>query len=124
MSQYRLAVQNGMLVRQKRKLLRFWLWCFNRSEEDHLIKMKNELMMAREKVKILSRRIPKEEERLKKIRDTMVASGEANGRSYRDAWTARKEPVRLLEPVNLARKKRDRKVKDPPRPLFNITPSN
>jgi len=124
MSQYRMSVWNGTLVRQKRRLFRFWMWAFNRSEEDYLNKMKNELRLNREKCKVLARRIPKEEDRLKLIKDGLTNSNSRHSEPIRDSWTPRKEPVRLLEDVKVARPKSKRndstrKVK----PLLHITPA-
>lgn len=123
MSLYRAAIQDGVLVRQKRKLLRWWIWSFNRSEEDTLIRMKNELMMAREKAKLLARRIPQEEERLKKKKDQLRENTGSSGQPYRDSWTRRKEAVRLLEDIKTARKKA-KQERQPPKPLLHITPAN
>lgn len=122
MSLYRIAMQDGLLVRQKRRLLRWWCWSFNRSEEDTLIRMKNDLTMMREKVKLLSRRIPKEEARLKQKKDKLRENSNSHGQPYRDQWTARKEPVRLIEDIALARKK-TKQPRQSPKPLLHITPA-
>jgi hypothetical protein len=122
MSLYRYAVENGVLVRQKRKLLRWWMWAFNRSEEDRLTMMRNELVMAREKAKLLARRIPDLEKQLDDRKRQLMDQG-GTGRPFRDSYQGRKEPVVLQERVNLARKKRERKPKPVPSPLFNITPT-
>lgn len=123
MSQYRKAVQGGVLVRQKRAFLRWWYWSFNRSEEDNLNRMKNELIRHREMAKLLARRIPQEEARLNKEKDSLKENEGSHGMPYRDSWTRRKEPVRLLEDVKTARKKGKREPKPQPAPLFNITPT-
>lgn len=123
MSLYRLAVHNGLLIREKRKLFRWWIWSFNRSEEDHLIRMKNRLTKLRQEQSFLMSAIPEEEERLKEQKEAILAHGhEGHGPARRDSWTARTPPQRLQKDVKLSGKKK--KAKDPPappKPLFNIS---
>jgi hypothetical protein len=110
MSLYRKTVQDGSLIWEKRKLLprlTGWQWVFNRSDEDHLNKMKNELLKARAASAILTRRIPHEEDRLKKIKEGLEVTG-MYSTPVRDAWRPRTEPIRLLEKVSVGRKKKDR----------------
>ena len=123
MSLYRKTVVDGILIRQKRNLIRFWIWTFNRSEEDYLIKMKNDLSKARAMVAQLSRRIPKEEDRLKQIKDGLATTGAPHSIVTRDVWMRRKEPIRLIEDVKVGRKKAKRVAPKPVKPLLNITPA-
>lgn len=123
MSLYRLAVFNGRLIREKRKLFRWWVWSFNRSEEDHLIRMKNRLTALRQEQSMLQSAIPEEEERLKDTKDHLRDHGGVST-TARDGWSPRREPVRLKKETNLGkRKKKDKPVKEGPSPLFNITPT-
>ena len=113
MSLYRRTKVESVLVTEKRKLLprlTGWRWVFNRSDEDYLIRMKNKLLLARAEVAMLSRRIPQEEERLKAIKDSLDLTGGISS-PRRDAWRPRMEPTRLLEKVNVGRKKKDRPAK-------------
>lgn len=110
MSLYRKTKEEGVLVTQKRKLLprlTGWRWVFNRSDEDYLTTMRNKLLLARAEVTMLSRRIPQEEERLKTIKDSLEMTGGYSS-PRRDAWRPRMEAKRLLEKVNVGRKKKDR----------------
>lgn len=126
MSLYRLAVHNGLLIREKRKLLRWWMWSFNRSEEDRLINMKNRLVTIRQEQSLLTAAIPEEEDRIKKIKENLREHGkDSTGPPRRDSWSPRREPAKLKKDVNLPGKKKKEK-KDPPpppKPMFNITPT-
>lgn len=123
MSMYRLAVQNGVLVRQKRRFLRFWQWAFNRSEEDTLNRMKNRLVALRQEQTMLMKMIPEHEERMRKMKDQINNTGGA-GVPFRDTFSFRREPVRLNKDVKLpGNKKSDGKNNSGPKPLFNITPT-
>ena len=82
MSKYRTLLGiNDELIREKRKWLRRFLffgryrWYFNRSEESRLNRLKNQLHVAKEDVKTLKRRIPREEEALKKRKDALRFNG-------------------------------------------------
>ena len=109
MSLYRRAVQHGALVRQKRKFIRRWLWYFNLSEEDHLNRMRNKLLVAKAEVTMYQRRIPQEEDRIKQIKDGLqIIGGTGVGPSYHDSFSFRTEPVRLFEKVTIGRKRADR----------------
>jgi hypothetical protein len=112
MSLYRLAIVNGVLVRQKRALLRWWNWSFNRSEEDRLVTMKNGLVKAQQAVQMLVPQIKHETERIdglkKQVRSWQDTSGKAGGPSWRDRWSPRKEPKILQKDINVARKKKER----------------
>lgn len=122
MSLYRRSIENGVLVRQKRKLLRRWLWYFNRSEEDHLNRMKNKLLIAKAECTMYQRRIPQEEDRIKKIKDGLMESGTgATSNPTRDSWTPRTEPVKLFENVKVGRPKKDRPDKPKPTVLAKLT---
>jgi len=119
---YRLTIQDGVLVNQRKSVLLPWRWAFNDSEEDHLNRMKNELMMAREKAKLLARRIPQETDRLKKKKDKLQENSGSVGVPYRDRWRARRDPVRLIEDINTSRKKSKSKPL-PAKPILSITPA-
>jgi len=119
---YRLAVQNGLLVRQKRGFIRFWMWFFNRSEEDHLIRMKNRLMTIRAEHTALMKMIPEHEERVKKAKDKLMDTGGV-GMPYRDSFTTRREPTRLNRDVKPPKKKPDKKPEQL-KPLFTINQAN
>lgn len=120
---FRAAIQDGVLVTQRKSVLLPWRWVFNDSEEDHLNRMKNELMMSREKAKLLARRIPQETDRLKKKKDKLQENSNSLGVPYRDRWKARREPVRLIEDIKTARKKKkDRPL--PAKPILNISQAN
>jgi hypothetical protein len=122
MSMYRLAVQNGQLIRQKRRFLRFWQWAFNRSEEDHLIRMKNRLVALRNEQNLLMKMIPEHEDRIKKIKEQISSTGGA-GVPYRDTFSLRREPARLNKDVKLPQGRPKDKKDSGPKPLFNITPT-
>ena len=123
MSLYRLAVQNGVLVRQKRKFLRFWMWTFNRSEEDHIIRMKNRLHSIEQEKHQLLKMIPEHEKRAKDMKDRLSENSGGVGVPYRDSWSARREPIRLNRDVKLAKKKDPPKVK-PATPLATLVAGN
>lgn len=122
MSMYRLAVQNGVLVRQKRRFIRFWQWAFNRSEEDHLNRMKNRLVTIRQEQHMLLQMIPEHEERIKKAKE-QLSNTNSIGAAYRDTFSVRREPIRLNKDVNLAKKKAPDKKPSGPKPLMHITPA-
>jgi hypothetical protein len=123
MSMYRLAVQNGLLIRQKRRFLRFWQWAFNRSEEDHLIRMKNRLVALRQEQTMLLKMIPEWEDRIKKAKDQLNHTGGV-GVPYRDTFSLRREPVRLNKDVNLPGNKKPEKKATEQKPLFTINQAN
>ncbi len=112
MSLYRRSISDNVLVWEKRKLLprlTGWRWVFNRSDEDYVNKMKNELAKARALVAVLQRRIPNEEDRIEAIVKGLRAVGVgATSTSQRDRWLPRRSPVRLLERIKVGRKKKDR----------------
>jgi len=114
---YRYALMEGVLVRQRRSFLFWWRWVFNQSEEDEINRLKNELVIARNKVKQLARLLPKKQakldERKKALRQYMEASGKQAGPVWVDKLSFRREPVRLIEDVKLAKKKEDRKESKP-----------
>jgi hypothetical protein len=121
MSLYRIAVRNGTLIREKRNFLRFWMWKFNRSEEDHLIRLKNRLTSIRQEQAILTAAIPEEQERVKKTKEALLGHDGGTGPPSRDGWTPRREPTRLKKDVKLSGKK---KINDKPvkrRPLLELT---
>ena len=115
MSLYRHTILNGTLIRVKRKLIRFWIWSFNRSEEDHLIRMKNRLTALRQEQSILMAAIPEEEDRIKKIKEALQDRGDNTGPAFRDSWSGRIEPQRLKKDVKLSGKKKSNKDKPEPR---------
>ena len=125
MSLYRLAVRNGLLVREKRKLLRFWMWSFNRSEEDYLNKLKNRLTQLRQEQSLLTQSIPEVEKRIKDAKESLLQRGDGGtGPVFRDSWTPRREPVLLKKDVKLAApKKKDPPKKEAAKPLLHITPA-
>lgn len=104
MSQYRKAVQDGVLVRQKRGLLRFWMWFYNRCEEDHLTKLKNRLVLVKDEMRRLQRAIPKVQAEVDAEKKRLLDMGGHN-HPYRDSWAPRRERVRLLEPGELKKRK-------------------
>jgi hypothetical protein len=118
---YRKTIQYDTLIMQRRSLWNPWRWVFDRSEEDPLVRMENELFGCREKSKRLTYLIPREKARLKKEKDLlikyMVDHGTQGGQVVRDVWRPRKEPVRLIHDYSLERKKKDdSKGKAPKRP--------
>ena len=102
MSQYRYEIHNGILIRAKRKLLRFWIWRFNRSEEDELNKLKNQMSKLKHQMSLIARRIPHEEARIRKIRDGLR---DRPGEIQNDIWSSRKEPIPLILEIKTAKKK-------------------
>lgn len=121
MSQYRRTLQDSALVMQKRKMLprlNGWRWVFRWSEEDRLNRMKNKLWLARQEVTMLQRRIPQEEDRLKKAKEALAAMGSNGVSSIRhDSWKPRREPVILLETIKVGRKAKDRPGYRKPEPI-------
>lgn len=97
---YRQALQDGVLVLQKRHWW-FW-WRFNRSLEDPITKDLNDLAKARDMQRMLERRIPKREKLIQNRKDELQKAasmgGKAVGVPFKDAWRPRKEPVVLFEP--------------------------
>lgn len=121
MSLYRKVIQDSTLIVQKRKMWprpNGWRWVFRWSEEDHLNRMKNKLLLAKHEVTTLQRRIPQEEDRLKKSKEALAAMGsDGAGSQRRDSWKPRREPVRLLEIVKVGRKAKDRPGYRKPEPI-------
>lgn len=101
MSLYRLAVRSGILIREKRKLLRWWCWSFNRSEEDYLTRMKNRLVKLRAEQAELMKMIPEHEKRLKDAKDTLLNRDGGTGPPHRAPWSPTHEPVVLRLDVKL-----------------------
>jgi hypothetical protein len=124
MSSYRLAIVNGVLVRQKRALMRWWVWQFNRSEEDRLNALKNNLVKATAAVQMLVVQIKQETERIttlkKQVHTWQDAGGKAGGPSWRDRWTRRKEPVVLQKDIGVARKKKERVITQHPQEIARL----
>jgi len=119
MSLYRYAVRNGVLIREKRKLLRWWIWSFNRSEEDYINRMKNRLQACRAEQAVLMKKLPEHTERIGKVKDALSADGNES-RAYRDSWSARKEPVRLELDIKKPKKKDKSDGKAQPTTLARI----
>ncbi len=123
----RRALQDGVLVIQKRGWLLRWRWYFLRSLEDGLNKDKNDLVKATDMQRILRRRIPKRLSALKEIKDELLKAvthgGASHGYAYRDSWRPRKEPVKLLEDVKPPKSgsNKDKTPKPVPKPLLEIT---
>lgn len=124
MSLYRHNVRQGVLIREKRSFVMFWRWPFNRSEEDRLNIMKNELTIAKAAQVRLVRQLKKEGTRLdeakKKLREDVERFAKLP--AWRDRWTMRLRPVLLVEEQKVARTKKERpKVVAPRRkPLLEI----
>jgi hypothetical protein len=80
--------------------------------------MKNNLLKAQQAARNLSNQIKKETERIKALKDQLHkwqdAGGKSGGPTWRDRWSRRKEPVVLIEDINVARKKKDRDKKYSP----------
>jgi hypothetical protein len=110
MSQYRYAVQNDVLVRQKRKLLRFWVWAFNRSEEDGLNKAKNQLVTHEDRVRVLRRQIVKKQA---EIDDAKKAVKDHGSIVWTAPWSLASRPVYLVEDRKKRKKKREQPRKHP-----------
>lgn len=123
MSQYRLAFQNDLLVRQKRGFIFWWRWHFNRSEEATLVKLKNQIVTLNDQLNRARRLLPKQEADMKARKaalDQLIRqSSTSAGPIWRDSWTPRKEPVQLIENIKSAKKKRDQ-GKDRPIPDTEI----
>lgn len=117
MSQYRLAFQNEVLVRQKRKAIFFWRWPFNRSEEDELNKLKNQIVAFNDQLNRARRLLPKKaadlEAKKKALLQWMQQSSSKAGPTWRDSWSLRKPPVPKPPGVKAAKKKRDRSDRGP-----------
>ncbi len=78
------------------------------------------MLAIRAELAMLQRRIPQEEERVKKVKEGLSSSGGGTSSPVRDSWKPRKEPVRLLEKVNIGRKKKDRPYERKPVTLAKI----
>lgn len=121
-SLYRNEIRDGVLIRAKRSLLRWWNWSFNRSEEDYLIRLKNEYTVGMDKLKRLRRVIPEVEKRDKDAREHLAMHGAGGvGQPYRDKWSRRREPARLIEATNFAKKKDKRGERPKPAVLAELT---
>lgn len=109
MSQYRLAFQNDVLVRQKRKFLFFWRWAFNRSEEDALNKLKNQIVNFNDQLNRARRLLPKKEADIaakkKALLQWMQQSSAKAGPVWRDSWSPRRRPLPEPPGVRSAKKK-------------------
>ena len=67
---------------------------------------------------MLHRRIPQEEDRLKKQKEALRLMGSDGASSpRRDRWRPRMEPARLLEKVTVGRKAKDRPGYRKPEPV-------
>ncbi len=122
----RRALQDGVLVIQKRGWLLRWRWYFLRSLEDGLNKDLNDLVKATDMQRILRRRIPKRRAALKEIKDELLKAAShcvpPVGQATRDSWRPRKEPVKLLEDVKQPKlKKSDCKApRKRPEPVLEV----
>lgn len=113
MSLYRLTIQNGLLIREKRRWLRWWCWSFNRSEEDYLNTCKNSLVSNRKTHAELMKRIAHHEAAIKKTKEVLQA-GNGTGPPVRDSWSMRREPVVLKQDVKVPPLKKLPKPKPEP----------
>lgn len=115
-SKYRLEFQNSALVRTKRRAIFAWLWSFNKSEEDELNKLKNQITALSDQLYRARRLLPKKEADLSArkaaLEQYMRQGGTNHGPTWTDSWTPRRSPVQLKEPVPSA-KKRSNKKKEP-----------
>jgi hypothetical protein len=100
MSLYRHVLRSGTLIREKRKLLRWWVWSFNCNEEDYINLMKNRLVQLREEQARLMKQIPEHEGRVKDRKEAIDAAGGVSA-PWRDRWTPRREPKMLKQDVKL-----------------------
>lgn len=113
MSLYRKAVRHGILIREKRNLIRWWMWKFNRSEEDYINRMKNRLQACRAEQAKLMKIIPEHEDRLKKEKEKIAEDGNES-KPYRDSYSPRREPVRLELDLKKPKFKDPKPKKRPP----------
>lgn len=111
--QYRTAILNDALIRERRSLLLPWRWVFNRSEEDRLNRMKNRLVSLRQEQAALTKMIPEEEDRVKKAKDKLRENSDGRGPTVRDVWTPRREPVILQ--LNVGSPNNGKKKDKPPK---------
>jgi hypothetical protein len=71
--------------------------------------------MGTDKLKRLRKAIPEMEKRVKDAREHLAMHGAGGvGQPYRDKWSRRKEPARLIEATQFAKKKD--KQDRPPKP--------
>ncbi len=118
MSKYRLAFQNDVLVRQKRSAIFFWRWPFNRSEEDSLNKLKNQIVAYSDNLNRARRLLPKKEADLVAKKKALLqwiqqSSNTKAGPWWRDSWSFRKPPVPEPPGVKAAKKKGERRDRGP-----------
>lgn len=109
---YRLGFQNGVLVRQRKGVLFFWRWYYNRCEEDDLTKLKNRITSANRQLAADRRLLPQLEARLKARKDALTqymqqANAKA-GPEWNDSWSPRRAPLALLEDHASPKKKKQR----------------
>lgn len=126
MSMYRNNVRHGTLIREKRSLVMFWRWPFNRSEEERLIRMKNELTIAKSAQVRLVRQLKKEEARLKQAKEKLREDVERFGKLpwWREGWSVRRYPPVLVEEQKVARAKKERPKPVKRKPLLELHQAN
>jgi hypothetical protein len=116
LSKYRLEFQNSRLVRTKRRALLWWVWTFNRSEEDDITKLKNVITKMSDQLYQHKRRLPKLEADLEARKNALRLYIEQSGKNYGPSWTdsysSRKSPTVLMEPAQSAKVKKDKKASD------------
>ena len=98
MSKYRIVNHpTGLMVREKRKFLRFWVWAWNRSEEDVLFKLLNRRRSLDHELRQLQRTIPKMEQHLAARKKALTDMG-GTSPTWRSGWTVSRPAIPLREP--------------------------
>ena len=103
MSQYRNTIQRGAMVREKRKFLRFWVWSFNRSEEDQLNRMKNQLVKHNDEVRRLRRQVAKKQIVIDDAKKVLNSQGGTSPVTH-GPWSFATRPVTLIEDLKKRKK--------------------
>ncbi len=116
MSKYRNTIRSGVLIREKRGLILFWRWYFNRSEEDEITKLKNRQVNAERELRNVQRAIPRHETQLSNAKKVLSDMG-GTSPIWREGWAPRRNPSKAILPGDKPKKSPDTTKKDS-KPLF------
>lgn len=114
-STYRHTIRDGVLIRETRGMIFRWRWSFNKSEEDQLTTLRNQMVAIKDQLRKLQRQIPKVEVRLAERKKELAEKHGGTSPPWVDLWTPRREPVQIKEPDG-KKKKPDEKAKRKPHP--------
>lgn len=108
------TIRNGVMIQEQRGLIFRWRWSFKKSHEDHLTRLLNQRVMAKQQLRNLQRQIPLVEARLAEVKKELAEKHGGTSPVYHDSWSPRREPLQLKEPTGKPKKKDDKPRKQHP----------